>query len=281
MNWQTTRFNIDLAQARVMGIVNLTADSFSDGGRWLDSRAALRHAEQLLREGAHLLDLGAESSRPGAQPVPAEQEWGRLQPVLRELVRWGVPLSVDTCKPEVMQRALDAGVDVINDIQALQHEGAVEVLARYPGAGVCLMHMRGEPRTMQALTSYADVVTEVREFLGERMRVLRVHGLQPAQIALDPGFGFAKTPEQNLELGRRLAELHGLGAPLLVGWSRKSTLGWLTGRSVEQRLPASLAALLAAVSQGARIVRVHDVAATVDALRSWQALQPKHGQSTP
>ncbi|MFO1253752.1 MAG: dihydropteroate synthase [Inhella sp.] len=281
MNWQTTRFNIDLTQARVMGIVNLTADSFSDGGQWLDSRAALRHAEQLLREGADLLDLGAESSRPGAEPVPAEQEWGRLQPILKELARWGVPLSVDTCKPEVMQRALDAGVDVINDIQALQQEGAAEVLARYPAAGVCLMHMRGEPRTMQALTSYADVVTEVREFLGERMRVLRAHGLQPAQIALDPGFGFAKTPEQNLELGRRLVELHGLGAPLLVGWSRKSTLGWLTGRSVEQRLPASLAALLAAVSQGARIVRVHDVAATVDALRTWQPLQPLHGQSIP
>ncbi len=278
MHWQTTRFDIDLTQARVMGIVNLTADSFSDGGQWLDARAALQHAEQLLREGAELLDLGAESSRPGAQPVPADQEWDRLQPVLKELVHWGVPLSVDTCKPMVMQRALDLGVDVINDIQALQQEGAVGVLARYPSAGVCLMHMRGEPRTMQSLTFYADLVAEVREFLKGRMRVLLELGLQPAQIALDPGFGFAKTPEQNLELGRRLAELQALGAPLLVGWSRKSTLGWLTGRSVGQRLPASLGALLAAVSEGARIVRVHDVAATVDALRAWQALKPQRGQ---
>lgn len=278
MHWQTTRFNIDLTRPRVMGIVNLTADSFSDGGQWLDARAALRHGEQLLREGAHLLDLGAESSRPGAQPVPAGEEWARLQPVLREMLRWGVPLSVDTCKPEVMARALDLGVDVINDIQALQQDGAAELLARHPSAGVCLMHMRGEPRTMQAMTAYGDVLAEVRDFLAGRLQRLQSLGMASARIALDPGFGFAKTPQQNLLLGQRLAELHALGVPLLVGWSRKSTLGWLTGHGVDKRLAASLAALLAGVQAGARIVRVHDVAASVDALRTWQALQPVQGQ---
>lgn len=278
MRWQTTRFTLELDQPRVMGIVNLTADSFSDGGQWLEAKAALRHGEQLLREGADVLDLGAESSRPGAQPVPAEAEWARLEPVLRDMLRWGVPLSVDTCKPAVMQRALDLGVDAINDIQALQQPGAAALLAAHPRAGACLMHMRGEPRTMQSLTVYDDVVAEVRTFLGARLDQMQGLGLQRERIVLDPGFGFAKTPAQNLELGRRLAELLDLGAPLLVGWSRKSTLGWLTGRAVDERLPASLAAGLAALQAGARLLRVHEVAATVDAVRTWQALQPRQGQ---
>mgnify|MGYP000976854139 CR=1 FL=1 len=278
MHWQTTRFTIDLTWPQVMGIVNLTADSFSDGGHCLDARAALRHAEQMLRDGAQLLDLGAESSRPGAAPVPAELEWARLRPVLQEALRWGVPLSVDTCKPQVMAQALELGVDVINDIQALQASGAAECLAAHPGAGVCLMHMRGEPRTMQGLTRYDDVLGAVREFLARRVSSLQALGLERERIVLDPGFGFAKTAEQNLTLARHLPALSALGLPLLVGWSRKSSLGWLCGRTVDQRLPASLAAGLAAVQAGARILRVHDVAAMVDALRTWRALQPVQGQ---
>jgi len=278
MRWTTARFEIDLTRPRVMGIVNLTPDSFSDGGRWLEARQALRHAEQLLREGADILDLGAESSRPGAPGVPEAAEWGRLQPVLEELSHWGVPLSVDTCKPGVMARALALGVDVINDIQALQAPGALAAVAAHPRAGVCLMHMRGAAATMQNLVHYDDVLAEVRAFLAQRVEELTGAGVGRQRICVDPGFGFAKTPRQNLELGQRLNELHGLGLPLLVGWSRKSTLGWLTGRPVDQRLPASLAAGLAALQRGAHILRVHDVAASVEALNTWMALQPTAGQ---
>lgn len=269
MRWQTTRFDLVLDRPLVMGIVNLTADSFSDGGRYLDAGTAIRHAEQLLREGADILDLGAESSRPGAPAVPAALEWQRLQPLMQELIHWGVPLSVDTCKTEVMARALDAGADVINDIHALQAQGALACLAAHPRAGVCLMHMRGDSASMQGLTDYADVVAEVHGFLARRVEAALAAGIARARIALDPGIGFAKTPPQNLELTRRLGALGDLGLPLLLGWSRKSTLGWLCGRTVDERLPASLAAALAGVNQGARILRVHDVAATVDALRVW------------
>lgn len=272
MRWQTSRFKIELERPQVMGIVNLTVDSFSDGGRYLDARAGLAHAEQLLREGADILDLGAESSRPGAPPVPEELEWQRLQPLLRELASWGVPLSVDTCKTEVMARSLDAGADLINDIHALQAPGALDCVARHPQAGVCLMHMRGDAASMQALTAYADVVSEVGDFLRARLGAAVAAGIAADRIVLDPGIGFAKTPAQNLELTRRLGELGALGRPLLLGWSRKSTLGWLCGRTVDERLPASLAAALACVQQGARILRVHDVAATVDALRVWTAV---------
>lgn len=273
MIWQTTRFEIDLRRVRVMGIVNLTPDSFSDGGRLPSAAAAITHCEALLAEGADMLDIGGESSRPGAEPVPADEEWRRVEPVLRAALSLGCPVSVDTMKTEVMQRALELGVDIVNDIQALRAPGAAEAVAA-SAAGVCLMHMRGEPRSMQAQPPvYRDVVTEVAAFLGERAHVLRALGVAPARITLDPGIGFGKTVAHNFELLARQRELLALGYPVLAGWSRKSSLGAVTGRPVAERLAASIAAALAAVHHGARIVRVHDVAATVDALKVWQAAE--------
>ena len=272
MHWQTTRFRIDLARPQVMGIVNLTPDSFSDGGLHADMATALRRCEQMVSEGADLLDLGAESTRPGSKPVSAADELARLLPVLDGALALGLPVSVDTHKPEVMAAALARGADIINDINALQSPGALDVVAAHPACGVCLMHMRGTPESMQTGPTYdADVVLEVSRFLGVRARVLEARGVAAERIVLDPGIGFGKSVEHNLELLRRQHELLALGRPLLLGWSRKSTLGALTGRDVSQRLAASLAAALAAVQRGARIVRVHDVAPTVDALRVWRA----------
>lgn len=271
MFWQTTRFAIDLTLPRVMGIVNVTPDSFSDGGLHVDARAALAQCECLVREGVDILDIGGESTRPGAAILAPDEEWQRLSPVLAEAVKLGVPISVDTCKTEVMRRALDLGVDIINDVRALATPGAEQVVAAHASCGLCLMHMRGDPATMQSQTEYEDVVVEVHDFLQARLSRLRALGVADQRIALDPGIGFGKTPEQNLALLQRQAELLPLGQPLLVGWSRKSTLGAVTGRAVGERLPASLAAALASVAQGARVVRVHDVAATVDALTVWQA----------
>ncbi len=272
MHWTTSRFRVDLSRPRVMGIVNLTPDSFSDGGRWSSPANALCHAEQLLRDGAELLDLGAESSRPGAPRIGADEEWQRLQPALKAVLRFGVPISIDTCKTEVMARALDLGADVINDIQALQAPGALELLAAHPSAGVCLMHMRGAPAQMQQLTQYDDIGQEVSDFLAAQAQALRERGVAGDRIVLDPGYGFAKTATQNIALHRHAA-LRALGYPLLAGWSRKSTLGWITGASVQVRLASSIAAALAAAAAGARVLRVHDVAATVQALRCWGALQ--------
>lgn len=263
--WQTTRFRIDLTKPRVMGIVNITPDSFSDGGR--DPAAALAHCEQLLKEGAHILDLGGESSRPGAAPLPLEEELARVLPVLRGALSLGVPVSVDTYKPETMRAVLDLGADIVNDIYALRWPGALEAVAAHPNCGVCLMHMQGEPMSMQQRPIYGDVVGEVSGFLEQRAQALRSAGVQSDRIAIDPGIGFGKSVEHNLALLARQPELLTLGLPLLVGWSRKSTLGALTGRPVEQRLAASVAAALAAAQLGARVLRVHDVAATVDALQ--------------
>ena len=270
--WQTTRFAIDLGQPRVMGIVNVTPDSFSDGGRHADPASAVVHCDTLLRDGAHILDIGGESTRPGARTPSAEEELQRVLPVLRHAVTLGVPVSVDTSQPLVMRAALDLGVDIVNDVRALQRPGALDVLAGHATAGVCLMHMQGEPGTMQAAPSYGDVVSEVRDFLAERLAALRERGIDARRIVVDPGIGFGKDVGHNLALLRRQHELLALGAPLLVGWSRKSTLGALTGRAVGDRLAASLAAALLAVQRGARIVRAHDVAATVDALMVWQAV---------
>jgi len=267
----TSRFQVDLTQPRVMGIVNLTPDSFSDGGRFAAASAAVAHAERLLREGAELLDLGAESSRPGAPEVPADLEWQRLEGVLKAVLRFGVPVSVDTCKPEVMARALDLGVDLINDIKALQAPGALELLASHPRAGVCLMHMRGTAAHMQQMTDYADIVADVRDFLLDRALRAQAAGIAADRLVIDPGYGFAKTAVQNLCLQASPA-LRGLGYPILAGWSRKSTLGWISGAPTADRLPGSLAAALAAVQSGARILRVHDVGATVQALRTWNAM---------
>ena len=270
--WQTTRFAIDLGQPRVMGIVNVTPDSFSDGGRHADAASAIAHCDTLLCEGAHILDIGGESTRPGARTPSAEEELQRVLPVLRHAVTLGVPVSVDTSQPLVMRAALDLGVDIVNDVRALQRPGALDALAAHAMAGVCLMHMQGEPGTMQAAPSYGDVVSEVRDFLAERLAALRERGIDARRIVVDPGIGFGKDVGHNLALLRRQHELLALGAPLLVGWSRKSTLGALTGRAVGDRLAASLAAALLAVQRGARIVRAHDVAATVDALMVWQAV---------
>ncbi len=270
--WQTTRFRIDLARPQVMGIVNVTPDSFSDGGRHMTAQDAIAHCERLVREGADILDIGGESTRPGAPVLSASDEWGRLQPVLEAVVGFGVPISVDTSKPEVIARALALGVDIINDVRALQVPGALTALAQHPSCGVCLMHMQGQPQNMQSGNlQYEDVVSEVARFLQERIDALREQGVGPDRITLDPGIGFGKTPDHNIALLKRQRELLSLGLPLLVGWSRKSTLGHITGQDVDQRLAASLAAALAGVSHGAKVVRVHDVRQTRDALAVWAA----------
>jgi dihydropteroate synthase len=270
-HWQTTRFRIDLARPQVMGIVNVTPDSFSDGGRFASTDAALAHCDQLKAEGANILDIGGESTRPGARSPSPEEELARVRPVLSYATTLGLPVSVDTSTPLVMRAALELGVDIVNDVRALARPGATALIAGHGSVGVCLMHMRGEPGTMQGNPAYADVVGEVGRFLAERAAELRRQGVAAERITLDPGIGFGKTVQHNLDLLRRQRELLALGYPLLVGWSRKSTLGALTGRPVAERLAGSVAAALAAVQLGARIVRVHDVAATVDALNIWRA----------
>jgi dihydropteroate synthase len=265
-----------------MGIVNLTPDSFSGDGRLSgpgEVRAALVHCERLVAEGADLLDLGAESSRPGAAPLPLEAECARLLPVLGEVVRWGVPISVDTYKSEVMQAALDLGADIINDIWALRQSSALQVVSQHPNCGVCLMHMHREPQTMQVQPMTDPALPQVRAFLHEAALRVRGAGVAPDRIVLDPGVGFGKTVAQNLEMLKHPAALLELGYPLVAAWSRKSSLGAVmaTGDEplpVSERLPGSLAAALLAVERGARIVRVHDVRDTVGALRVWQAAQP-------
>jgi dihydropteroate synthase len=272
MFWSTTRFRIDLSRPQVMGIVNVTPDSFSDGGQHADAVSAQAHCEQLLSEGVDILDIGGESTRPGSSTPSEAEELARVEPVLRHAVTLGVPVSVDTSSPLVIRRALELGVDIINDVRSLQRPGALDALvASGVAAGVCLMHMQGEPATMQLAPAYADVAAEVGAFLSTHMERLCARGVADERIVLDPGYGFGKTVAHNLDLLRRQRELLSLGRPLLVGLSRKSCLGTVTGRPVDQRLVPSVAAALAAVVQGARVVRVHDVAATVDALKVWQA----------
>lgn len=278
MRWQTTRFDLDLTQPKVMGIVNLTPDSFSDGGQHVDVAQALRHAEQLLAQGADILDIGAESTRPGAAMVPLAQELARLEPFVREAVRWQVPLSVDTCKPEVMQTVLDWGVDIINDIWALRQPGAVQVVATHPSCGVCLMHMHRDPQTMQVEPMTGDVPKEVEKFLQKRLDALLHSGVSATRLVLDPGIGFGKTVAQNFQLLAQQADLLRLGRPVLAGWSRKSALGAALTQNGQvpepaQRQLASVAAALLAVERGASVVRVHDVKDTVDALKVWLAMR--------
>jgi len=269
--WTTTRYAIDLGTPRVMGIVNITPDSFSDGGRHAGTPAALAHCERLLKDGADILDIGGESTRPGSDPVPVEEELARVLPVLRGALTLGVPVSVDTVKPEVMRAALDVGADIVNDVNGLRQSGAMEAVAAHPSCGICLMHMQGEPKSMQEHPHYDDVVADVARFLAERIATLTARGVARERLTLDPGVGFGKTVAHNFELLARQRELLALGVPLLAGWSRKSSLGAVTGRPVEQRLAASVAAALAAALQGASILRVHDVAETVDALKVWRA----------
>ncbi len=271
--WQTTRFQLDLAHPLVMGIVNVTPDSFSDGGQHDQAASALAHAERLMKEGAHLLDIGGESSRPGAPALSEEEEWLRIAPVLTECLRWQVPISLDTYKPATMRHALDLGVDIINDIWGLRQPGAVAAVAA-SACGVCVMHMHGEPQTMQLQPLQGDAVPVVRAFLLERVSVLAAAGVATERIALDPGVGFGKTVEQNFSLLSQQAALQLPGHPWLVGWSRKSSLGAVSGLELSQRLIPSVAAALLAVERGAHIVRVHDVAETVAALAVWQAAHP-------
>ncbi|THF67549.1 dihydropteroate synthase [Pseudothauera nasutitermitis] len=255
-----------------MAIINLTPDSFSGDGVGRDLSAALARAEAALAAGAELLDLGAESTRPGSDPVPEAEEIARVVPAVKALTGLEVPISVDTLKPAVMRAALDAGADMINDVAGFRSPGALDAVAA-GNAGLCVMHMRGEPRTMQADPRYADVVGEVESFLAERVHALEAAGVARERIVLDPGFGFGKTLAHNLALLRALARMRVEGLPVLAGLSRKSMLGAITGRPVDQRLGASVAAALLAVQHGARIVRVHDVAVTVDALKVLAALE--------
>ncbi|MCK9387595.1 MAG: dihydropteroate synthase [Sulfuritalea sp.] len=271
-NFLCGRFVLDAGRPLIMGIVNLSDDSFSGDGQHGNIDAAIALGRRLIEEGAHILDLGAESSRPGATPVPAQQEIDRLLPVIEALRDCGAPLSIDTVKPEVMRVALATGIDMINDINALRAPGAMELVAE-SRAGVCLMHMQGDPGTMQDDPHYVDVVVEVAEFLAERVAAAEAAGIALNRIAVDPGFGFGKTLEHNIQLLRRLGELVVPGLPLLVGLSRKSMLGQLTGRDPSERIYGGIAAHVLAVLRGARIVRVHDVAATRDALAVLQTVE--------
>lgn len=273
MHWQTSRFDIDLTQPKVMGIVNVTPDSFSDGGHFAATSAALEHCEQLIKDGAHILDIGGESTRPGSRAVPLDEELARVLPVVREAVKLGVPVSVDTYKPDVMRAVLDEGADIVNDIWALRQGGALQVVASYPRCGVCLMHMHRDPQTMQIAPMDGDVLPQVIHFLEQRIDAMHAVGVAPSRIVLDPGIGFGKTVAQNFSLLARQTELLAMGFPLLAGWSRKSSLGSVTGQEVPaERVSASVAAALLAVERGARVVRVHDVRETVDALAVLAAL---------
>jgi dihydropteroate synthase len=265
------RFLLSLERPLIMGIVNITPDSFSDGGKFLDSGRALEQARQLIEDGADILDIGGESSRPGAQPVVVDEELRRVLPVLEKLVELPVPVSVDTCKPEVMRRAIDAGAAMINDIFALRAQGALDAVAD-SSVAVCLMHMQGEPRTMQHSPQYSDVVGEVEIFLTERAAAAVAAGIERDRIVLDPGFGFGKTPQHNLELIRALPRLREAGYPLLAGLSRKALFGKIVGREAAERVHASAAGALLAAQRGASIVRVHDVAATRDCLLVLRAI---------
>ena len=273
MIWQTSRFAIDLAHPQVMGIVNVTPDSFSDGGRYGSTAAALRHCEQLLKEGADILDIGGESTRPGSPAVPLDEELSRVVPLVREAVTLGVPISVDTYKPEVMRAVLDLGADIVNDIWALRQPGAAAAVAAHPQCGVCLMHMHRDPQTMQQAPMDGDVVPQVLSFLELQAHNLLALGIEKTRILLDAGIGFGKTVEQNFALLARHSELLAAGYPLLAGWSRKSSLGAVTGLEVDQRMVPSVAAAVLAVERGASVVRVHDVRETVAALAVWSAMQ--------
>lgn len=299
MFWQTSRFQIDLSTPKIMGIVNITPDSFSDGGQYASAANALKHCEKLLRDGADILDIGGESSRPGALAVSAADELQRVVPVVTEAVKLGVPISVDTYKPEVMQVVLDLGADIINDIFALgwmpepEHSeddapdhtnlvtGAMKTIAAHPNCGVCLMHMHGNPQTMKLNRMEGDVVPQILAFWQSKISALAAMGLAPTRVVLDPGIGFGKTVPQNFELLRRQTELLALGLPILVGWSRKSSLATATSNSLatlatldaRDRMVPSVTAALLALERGASIVRVHDVRETSQALRVLSAIK--------
>lgn len=274
--WQCGRFQLSLQQPKIMGIVNLTPDSFSDGGHYNHSIvAALKHAEQLLSDGADILDIGGESTRPGSAYVSAQDEWRRIEPVLRELVTWNIPITVDTRRAWVMQRLIDQQLtDGINDIQALEDEDAVTLLASVEKMGICLMHMQGQPETMHLHPIYEDVVSEVGQYLQQRVAVCEQAGIDRRRITIDPGFGFGKTQQHNIMLMQHFHEWQSLAAcPALIGISRKKTIGTLTNeKDPEQRVTGSVVAAIAAIARGASIVRVHDVRATKQGLQVWAAM---------
>lgn len=279
MRLQCSRHELDLRQPVVMGALNVTPDSFYEGSRRSDLLAALDHAEHMAEEGAAIIDVGGESTRPGAAPVDAAEELRRVIPVVERLVqRLPVPVSVDTSKPEVMRAAIAAGASMINDVRALRAPGALEAVAG-SGVAICLMHMQGEPGTMQAAPHYADVLAEVRDFLRARVACCVAAGVAESRLVVDPGFGFGKSLEHNLELLRGLREIAAPGPPVMVGLSRKTMIGHLTGRAVGERLSGSLALAAVAVLAGARIVRAHDVGPTVDAIRVAAAVGGLQGMS--
>lgn len=278
--WQTTRFLLDLQRPLVMGIVNNTPDSFSDGGKH-QGLHALRHAEQLVKEGADILDIGGESTRPGSPAVPLDEELQRVLPVVQEAVNFGVAVSVDTYKPEVMQAALDLGADIINDVWGLRQPGAQDVIATHPSCGVCIMHMHQTPQNMHLSHMQGDAVPQVRDFLLQESQALMQRGVARNRIVWDYGIGFGKSVAQNFALLARQAELLELDFPLLAGWSRKGSLGQVSGLSVNERMVPSVAAALLAVERGARVVRVHDVADTKAALSIWQAMHEQTKTNPP
>ena len=272
MQFNCGNFNLDLTRPLVMGIVNVTPDSFSDGGKYASTTRAIAHAQILIEQGADVLDIGGESTRPNATPVPLNEELDRVIPVIEGILNgFKMPISVDTYKPAVMQAAIDAGASMVNDVRALQEAGAVKVVAN-SNVGVCLMHMQGTPQTMQIAPEYRDVTREVSDFLAQRVQVCMDAGIAKNRIIIDPGFGFGKTRAHNITLVRELAKLKAIGQPLLVGLSRKSVLGQMTGNDIDARLHASVAAAVISAMNGANILRVHDVKATVEALKVVSAL---------
>jgi len=273
--WRCGRFLFDFTKRRrpiVMGILNATPDSFSDGGKFRTLQDAIAQAENMISNGVDLIDIGGESTRPGAQPVELQEELDRILPVIEALKDCGVPLSIDTYKAETMRQALHAGVDCINDIWALRQEGSAEVTQKSANCGVILMHMQRDPLTMQFNPNYQNVVSEVIEFLKDRSDLLIARGISKDRISIDPGFGFGKSLEHNLMMLANFDKFSGLGLPVLAGISRKSMLGKLTGKDTDGRIAPSIAAALIAADRGAKIVRVHDVAETVDALKLWEAV---------
>jgi dihydropteroate synthase len=277
--WLCGRFEFSLERPLLMGVVNVTPDSFSDGGQHVETTSAIAHAQKLVTEGAEILDIGGESTRPGALPVSIQEELARILPVIAAMRDSGAAISVDTCKPEVMRAALEAGADIINDVTGMRQPEAQRIVAAHPNCGVCLMHMQGEPRTMQSQPLYQNVVHEVKAALVAQAQLLERLGVKHARISLDPGLGFGKTLEHNYQLLHGLAQFVKSGYPVVLGASRKSMIGAVTGKSVDQRLSGSIAAALAGVARGAAVLRVHDVDATRDALKVWASVQAAKGLS--
>ena len=268
--WRTTRFDLDVSHPLVMGIVNVTPDSFSDGGLHANSTDAISHAETLVEEGADILDVGGESTRPGAASLSADEEWQRIGPVLKQLVKWHIPVSVDTYHPQTMHRALDLGVDILNDVWSFRQKGALQAVAS-SRCGLCMMHMHGEPATMQLHPMVGNVMEELSVFFQTQLALIDEVGIDQSRVVLDPGIGFGKSVDQNFEILRKQSQLLHFGQPLMVGWSNKSSLGAVSGLPVDQRLVPSVVAAVLAAERGARILRVHAVAKTVAALSVWKA----------